>query len=86
MREITKIHEEAVWFNLSEGLAGEKRGEYVLIVEGASRAENPLNELSEREHVAHYINCGYDKKEAVKLAAKDRGLPKSEIYKLTLDL
>ncbi len=71
---------------LFRSLAGEKRGEYVLIVEGASRAENPLCSLSEMEHVAHYISCGYDKKEAVKLAAKDRGVPKSEIYKLTLDL
>ena len=30
VREITKIHEESVIFNLSQGLEGEKRGEYVL--------------------------------------------------------
>jgi len=86
VREITKLHEEAVYFNLSEGLAGEKRGEYVLIVEGAGEVENPLCALTEREHIMHYINCGYDKKEAVKLAAKDRGVTKSEMYKFSLDL
>ena len=41
VREITKIHEESVPFLLSEGLAGEKRGEYVLIVEGAGGRSIP---------------------------------------------
>lgn len=86
VREITKLHEEAVCFNLSEGLAGEKRGEYVLIVEGAKEIENPLNALSEKEHILHYMAQGYDKKEAVKLAAKDRNITKSEMYKFSLDL
>lgn len=86
VREITKLHEEAIPFNLSQGLQGEKRGEYVLIVEGAASAENPLCALSEKEHIAHYMAQGLDKKEAVKQAAKDRGIPKSEMYKFSLDL
>ena len=40
VREITKIHEETVQFTLSEGLSGEKRGEYVLVVEGAKEQES----------------------------------------------
>ena len=48
VREITKIHEESVHLLLSEGLAGEKRGEYVLIVEGAGEKVNPWNALSEK--------------------------------------
>ena len=86
VREITKIHEEAISFNLSRGLEGEKRGEYVLIVEGAKEIHNPLNSLSEREHILHYMAKGMDKKEAVKLAARDRGITKSEIYKYSIDL
>ena len=86
VREITKIHEEAVSFKLSEGLQGEKRGEYVLIIEGASPAENALNNLSEREHILHYMHLGMDKKEALKQVAKDRGISKSEIYKFSIDL
>lgn len=86
VREISKLHEEAVTFNLSEGLSGEKRGEYVLIVEGAKLTENPLNSLSEREHILHYMAGGMDKKDAVKQAAKDRGIPKSEMYKFSLDI
>ena len=86
VREITKLHEEAVAFNLSEGLSGEKRGEYVVIVEGAEKTENPLNALSEKEHILHYIAGGMDKKDAVKQAAKDRGVPKSEMYKFSLEI
>ena len=86
VREITKIHEESVSFLLSEGLTGEKRGEYVLVVEGAGEKENPLNALSEKEHIAHYMRSGLDKKEALKRAAKDRGVSKSALYPFALDL
>lgn len=86
VREITKLHEEAVPFTLKEGLTGEKRGEYVIIVEGAEERENPLNRLSEREHILHYIGEGLDKKEALKRTARDRGVPKTELYKFTIDL
>lgn len=85
-REITKLHEECVGFTLAGGLAGEKRGEYVLIVEGAAESESPLNALSEREHVEHYMAQGMDKREAVKRAAKDRGVPKNQIYKCAVGL
>ena len=86
VREITKIHEESVSFLLSEGLSGEKRGEYVLVVEGAKEKENPLNALSEKEHIQHYIAQGMDKKDALKRAAKDRGVSKSELYPFAIDL
>lgn len=86
VREITKLHEEAVYFNLSEGFGGERRGEFVVLIEGAKNTENALNELSEREHILHYMRQGMDKKEAVKQAAKDRGIPKSEMYKFSIDL
>ena len=86
VREITKLHEESVPFLLSAGLEGEKRGEYVLVVEGAREEKNPLCELSVREHVRTYMQKGYEKKEALKLAARDRGVSKSELYRETLDL
>ena len=86
VREITKIHEESAEFSLKDGLSGEKRGEYVLVVEGAKARENPLCALSVREHVQAYLDEGLDKKEALKRAARDRGVPKSALYKETLDL
>lgn len=86
VREITKMHEQAISFNLSQGLQGEKRGEYVILVEGAKDTQNPLCLLSEKEHILHYMAGGMDKKEAVKQAAKDRGVSKSEMYKFSLDI
>lgn len=86
VREITKLHEEILHFNLKDGLPCEKRGEYVLIVEGATQAENPLNSLSEKEHILFYMGQGMDKKEALKAAARDRGVSKSELYKFALDI
>lgn len=86
VREITKIHEETVTFNLLDGLQGEKRGEYVLLVEGAKERISPLNALSEKEHIQHYMAAGLDKKEALKRAAKDRGVSKSVLYPFAIDL
>lgn len=85
VREITKIHEESIPFTLAEGLPGEKRGEYVLLVEGGSQ-ENPLLALSPEEHIRHYLQMGLDKKEALKRTAKERGVSKSDLYKIALDL
>ena len=86
VREISKLHEESTAFMLSQGLPGEKRGEYVLAVEGARPRENPLCALSAREHVLAYMREGLDKKEALKRAARDRGVAKSALYRETLDL
>lgn len=84
VREITKLHEEVQSFRLAEGLAGEKRGEYVLVVEGAKTAENPLNALPVPEHIAHYTAQGMSEKDALKAAARDRGVPKNELYRYTM--
>ena len=86
VREITKIHEESVTFRLKEGYGGEKRGECILLVEGAQEEENGLLGLSPREHVAALMKEGLDKKDALKRAAKERDVPKNELYQLTLDL
>lgn len=86
VREITKIHEQVLEFTLAGGLEGEKRGEYVILVEGVKAGENPLNSLSEKQHILHYMQGGMDKKEAVKQAAKDRGISKSELYKFSIEL
>ena len=86
VREITKLHEESTPFQLKDGLEGQKRGEYVLVVGGAEEKESPLNSLSEKEHIQHYMAAGLDKKEALKRAAKDRGVSKSELYPFAIDL
>lgn len=82
VKEITKIHESVVRFNLKDGLGEEPKGEFVILVEGKEE-ENSLLSLSEKEHIEHYIKLGLDKKEALKKVAKERGVSKSALYKYT---
>ena len=37
------------------------------------------------DHVAYYVEKGMTKKDAIKAAAKDRGVPKNEVYQQVLD-
>lgn len=91
-RELTKLNEEAERCTLADAVKlykeKEPRGEYVLVVEGGSgktKEENPLLSLSPEEHVAHYENQGMKRMDAIKAAAKDRGMSKSELYKILVD-
>ena len=84
VKEITKLHERVERFNLKDGLPTEPKGEYVLLVEGA-KEDKSFMALSEEEHINMYLKQGYDKKEALKLVAKERGVPKSSLYKYTID-
>ena len=88
-RELTKLNEDTERTTLEGAVATykarEPRGEYVLVVEGGSGKddeENPLLSLSPEEHVAHYEALGMKRMDAIKAAAKDRGMSKSELYKL----
>lgn len=93
-RELTKLNEEVIRTTLGGAVLTysekEPRGEYVLVLDGIDKnnllaeEENTLLSLSPSEHVNHYVNCGLSKMDAIKAAAKDRKIPKSEMYKLVL--
>ena len=84
VKEITKIHEKSLRFNLKDGLDGEQKGEFVILVEGAKEQNDNLK-LTEKEHIELYIKKGMDKKEALKAVAKERGVSKSSLYKYTIE-
>ena len=84
VREITKLYESVTTTTLANFVC-EERGEMVMIIEGVNN-ENPLNSLTIKEHLNHYISLGMDKKEAVKQVAHDRGLPKNEVYQQAVEL
>ncbi|MVP02162.1 16S rRNA (cytidine(1402)-2'-O)-methyltransferase [Paenibacillus lutrae] len=89
-RELTKRFEEFARGTVSQALEylGEHppQGEYVLLVEGRSKAEADeaeaawWQELSLEDHAEHYVQQGLSKKDAIKKTASDRGLPKREVY------
>ena len=45
----------------------------------------PGQQLSVDEHMQHYLSEGMDRKDAMKQVAKDRGVPKREIYQQLLN-
>ncbi len=93
-RELTKLNEDIFRANLKEAVEFYKenspRGEYVLVVEAAPEGsiaspKDELCSLSVEEHVEHYISSGLSKKDAIKATARDRGVPKNEIYMQFVD-
>ena len=89
-RELTKKHETAFTTTLEEAVAyyetNEPKGECVLVIEGKSREEirreevSKWEEMSIEEHMEYYTSREIDKKEAMKLVAKDRGISKRDVY------
>lgn len=89
-KELTKRYENATVTTLEEVqnryTDEEPRGEHVLVIAGKTREElqeekqQAWNELTIEEHMAHYESQGIDRKEAMKLVAKDRGISKRDVY------
>ena len=89
-RELTKMHEEVVRDTLASLVSlyeeRDPRGEYVIVLAGAeaetlreSEQEDWLK-MPVRDHVDLYLSTGCDRMEAMKKAAKDRGLSKRDVY------
>ena len=68
--------------------AKEPRGEYVLVIEGAGETAETgafWQDMSIQEHVRHYVDTGMSEKDAIKAAAKDRGVHKNEVYSVVVE-
>ena len=90
VRELTKIHEQVIKSTLSE--ASEKyskeaiKGEIVLIVRGAEPEEKENMTLDQAvKYAVKLVEKGESKTQAAKIAAKESGLKKGDIYKLLLE-
>ena len=92
-RELTKMNEELLYTTLKDAVSlyqeRSPKGEYVLILAGLDECpsekteeENPLCSLSPQEHLAYYEEKGLAKMDAMKAAAKDRGISKSDFYRM----
>jgi len=64
----------------------EPKGEFVIIIKGlgidelVSEKKKAFEELSIEEHFQRYIERGIDRKNAMKLVARDRGIGKRDVY------
>ncbi len=95
IKELTKKHETVFRTTFSEALSHyeneDPRGEYVLVIEGKSKEAvmeeqmAQFKDLSLEDHMKIYEDQGIDKKEAMKLVAKDLGISKREVYNQLID-
>lgn len=95
-RELTKLHEEIFRGSITDSInyftENRPRGEFVLVISGKSdedikiEKESQWIDLSIEEHLEKVISKGINKKEAIKLVAKERGLAKKDVYKYSTNL
>ena len=93
-RELTKKFETIFPTTLEDALeyyeSNDPRGEYVLVLEGKSHQQKEeekqasFSEMSIEDHMKIYEDKGVDRKEAMKLVAKERGISKREVYNYLL--
>ncbi|WYP26604.1 16S rRNA (cytidine(1402)-2'-O)-methyltransferase [Alkalihalobacillus sp. FSL W8-0930] len=86
-RELTKKFEEYQRGTLEEALdwveTGTIKGEFVIVVEGTTEEvveDKWWDELEVNQHVEHYLSLGLSSKDAIKSVAKEREVPKREVY------
>ena len=95
-RELTKKFETIFPTTLEKALdyyeSNDPRGEYVLVLEGKSHQQKAeekqalVLEIPMEEHMKMYEDKGIDRKEAMKLVAKERGISKRDVYNYLLTL
>lgn len=90
-RELTKLHEEIASGTLSEILAqfaGKTvKGEIVLVIDRRNEDAQPMaatDAASLADRISELEKMGLDHKSALKKAAKESGLSKSEAYRLVI--
>ncbi len=85
VRELTKIHEETVRGTLAELAARsdseQVKGEIVIVIERGTSGAAAVRSASISETVEKLIKGGLDHKAALKHAAKEFGLSRSEAYR-----
>ena len=80
-REITKKFESIYRGKLEDVIKiVPEKGEFVIVVEGNKLSDIDFN-LSIKEAVDLYIKNGFDVMTSIKKVAKDRKIPKNEVYK-----
>ena len=80
-REISKLHESVFVGTISEVLKNTKdfKGEFVIVVSPSE--EEIVNDMSIVDNVNMYIRTGLTSMEAIKKVAKERKIPKSDVYR-----
>ena len=83
-RELTKIHEEVLRMTIPEAVQyytdKEPKGEFVLVLGGVQKQSEAFTPEEAVSLAEHYLAEGMSSSAAAKLAAKETGIPKNQIY------
>ncbi len=85
-REISKKFETVYRGRLGEDLGIIEKGEMAVVVEGAEQEADYDETQSVKEHLQTLISSGMNKKDAVKVVAAARKLPKNDVYQQSFDI
>lgn len=85
-RELTKLYEEVVRGSLGAIDVAEPRGEYVIVVAGAPREDEPVSDDVVRAALAAEIAGGASTRDAVAAVVERLGRPKREVYAIAVHL
>ena len=89
-KEITKIHEEFIRNKITEILNSLQnkeyiKGEYIILLDLNSNRNKETDDITNKsieEQYEFYKSQGIDKKEIIKKIAKNKNLPRNEIYQM----
>lgn len=95
VKEISKIHETAINFNLGDEVSVDERGEFILVVEGLNKNNQKIIENNSKiiennsnfnnyliNQVINFQNLGLSKNEAIKIVAKENKVNREVVYNL----
>lgn len=93
-RELTKLYQEIFRGDIVGAINKFKedrpRGEFTLVIEGydgkKEKVEDKWEGISVKEHILMYMKSGKSKRDAVKLVAIDRNLPRNQVYKSSIEI
>ena len=91
-RELTKLNEEICRTTIAGAIAiyseKEPRGEYVLVIEGGSAEavgkKGSASFETPEDAVAHFLDGGMSRGDAIKAAAKELGMSRNELYAMLI--
>jgi 16S rRNA (cytidine1402-2'-O)-methyltransferase len=85
-RELTKMFEQYHRGRLGDIQIGEPRGEYVILLHGASKTAPEITDIQIRGELSEYLTTGLSTRDAVNAVVAEHRLPHRRIYTLALEV
>ncbi len=85
-RELTKLHEEVFRGSLDSAAEAFEvgRGEFVIVVEGATRPENQVSPAALEGYVSELLAAGKSVRDAAAVAARELGVRRKDAYEAAI--